>query len=151
MLNSPVEVQAPPAWRKHVRAVEHAASAALLAWFPAGTAVCVRLVGDVEMRALQRTFRHKRGLTDVLSFASDEPGYAGDVAICLSVAEQQARALGHPLAVELSVLTVHALAHLWGLDHERGPDEARHQAEVEMSLLDGLGIPVGAALSRRGM
>lgn len=112
--------------------------------------LAVRLMGDDEMRALNGHFRGKDTTTDVLSFDGEGP-HLGDVAICVPVAMRQAVALGHGVDTELSVLTVHAVMHLCGLDHERSVDEARLQAELEMGVLDMLGVPAEAALARRGL
>ncbi|MEW5855194.1 MAG: rRNA maturation RNase YbeY [Myxococcota bacterium] len=118
--------------------------------FGRGAGVGVRLVDDAEMKALQRDFRGKTGLTDVLSFPGDE-GYVGDIAISPTVARRQAKEMGHPVATELAVLTVHGLVHLAGLDHENSHDEALLQAEVEMGLLSLIGVKPEAALGRRGI
>ncbi len=82
--------------------------------------VTVRLAGAAEARALNREFRHSDRATDVLSFPAGSAGgdYAGDILICLPVAEAQARRAGHSLARELLLLAIHGLLHLKGLDHE---------------------------------
>jgi probable rRNA maturation factor len=82
----------------------------------------IRLAGEDEVRALNRTYRGKDRATDVLSFPVGEklPGglYAGDVLLCVPVAEEQARQHRHSLARDLLLLTIHGLLHLKGLDHE---------------------------------
>jgi probable rRNA maturation factor len=82
--------------------------------------VTVRLAGAAEARALNREFRHIDRATDVLSFPAGADGgeYAGDILICMPVAEAQARRAGHSLARELLLLAIHGLLHLKGLDHE---------------------------------
>jgi probable rRNA maturation factor len=82
----------------------------------------IRLAGEDEVRTLNRTYRGKDRATDVLSFPLAEklPGglYAGDILICMPVAEEQARQHGHSLAREVLLLAIHGLLHLKGLDHE---------------------------------
>ncbi len=83
----------------------------------------VRLAGEAEMRALNREYRGRDRATDVLSFPLGEalPAgglYAGDVLICVPLAEAQARRQGHSLARELLLLSIHGLLHLKGMDHE---------------------------------
>ncbi len=82
----------------------------------------VRLAGEQEVRELNRAFRGKDRATDVLSFPMGEklPGgrYAGDVLICVPVAEEQARQNGQSLGRELLLLAIHGLLHLQGRDHE---------------------------------
>src|SRR3954468_4294355 len=78
----------------------------------------VAIVSDARVRALNRKFRKKDKLTDVLSFPSDERDFLGDVVIAEGVARRQARDAGHALATELRVLALHGLLHLLGYDHE---------------------------------
>src|SRR5258705_11203652 len=81
--------------------------------------VTVAIVSDARVRALNRQYRRKDKVTDVLSFPSDERGYLGDVVIAAGVAARQAREGGHTLATELRVLGLHGLLHLPGYDPER--------------------------------
>jgi len=145
-----VHVAADAPFRKHVALVRTVARRAARMLFAGDAQVAIRLMDDEEIRELNTAFRKKSEPTDVLSFEGEGP-YVGDVALCVTVAERQALELGHSLATELAVLTVHALVHLCGLDHERSAQEARLQAEIEMGVLDVLGVPVDAALSRRGL
>ena len=82
----------------------------------------IRLAGADEVRVLNNTYRGKNVATDVLSFPHGEklPDglYAGDVLVCVPVAEEQARRHGHSPAREMLLLTIHGLLHLKGLDHE---------------------------------
>ena len=84
--------------------------------------VTIRLAGRGEVRDLNRRYRRKDSVTDVLSFPLGEelPGglYAGDVLICLPVAEDQARENGQSLERELLLLMIHGLLHVQGYDHE---------------------------------
>ena len=109
--------------------------------------VSVLLTDDVRMRELNRGFRGKRKTTDVLSFpAPTIPGlpvehqHAGDLAISVEVAERQAAAFGHTLAIELRVLMLHGLLHLAGLDHETDSGEMQ---ERELALRSELKLPSG--------
>jgi probable rRNA maturation factor len=94
-------------------------------------AVTVAIVPDGRVRRLNREYRRKDVPTDVLSFASEEPGYLGDIVIAAGVARRQARAAGHSLQTELRVLALHGLLHLLGYDHQR--DDGR-MARVEARL-----------------
>jgi len=96
-------------------------------------AATIRLAGESEVRALNRRFRGLDRPTDVLSFPAGErlPGglYAGDILICVPVAEEQARRHSQSLERELLLLMIHGLLHLQGLDHEtdRGEMLARQR------------------------
>src|SRR5436190_9623912 len=56
----------------------------------------IAIVSDRRMRALNRQFRGKDAVTDVLSFPSDERGFLGDIVIAAGVSKRQAREAGHP-------------------------------------------------------
>jgi probable rRNA maturation factor len=102
--------------------------------------VTVAIVSDARVRALNRQYRRKDKVTDVLSFPSDERGYLGDVVIAAGVAARQAREAGHSLATELRVLGLHGLLHLLGYDHER--DDGR-MARLERRLRRRGGLEEG--------
>lgn len=85
------------------------------------------------------------GPTDVMSFPMDElrpgrdgmdpeQGVLGDIVLCPSVAERQAREAGHAPIEELLLLTTHGLLHLLGFDHAE-PDEKREMFELQRQLL----------------
>jgi probable rRNA maturation factor len=76
------------------------------------------ITGDAQMRRLNRQFRGKDYPTDVLSFAGAGPASLGDIAISLQRARTQARQFGHAVEQEVSVLMLHGVLHLMGLDHE---------------------------------
>ena len=107
----------------------------------------IALVSDRRMRALNRQFRGKDSVTDVLSFPSDARGFLGDVVIAAGVAKRQAKAAGHSVAVELKVLSLHGLLHLVGYDHES--DDGR-MARAEARLRKKAGLPVGLIERAKG-
>lgn len=102
--------------------------------------VSVLLTGDKGIQRLNRKFRGKNKPTDVLSFPSDFPGVAGDLAISVPTAMRQALEQSHSLAVEIKVLMLHGLLHLAGYDHET--DDGR-MARRERLLRSRLGLPLG--------
>src|SRR5687767_4975473 len=88
------------------------------------------LVGDDEIRALNRDWRGKDKATDVLSFSQVEgEGPAGDVlgdvVISLENSARQAAERGVTLVVEVERLLVHGVLHLLGHDHVHGGLQAR--------------------------
>lgn len=108
----------------------------------------IAIVSDRRMRALNRQFRGKDAVTDVLSFPADasmslsagEPRFMGDIVIASGVSEQQAKAAGHSLQTEVRVLALHGLLHLLGYDHE---DDDGKMARVEMRLRKKAGLKEG--------
>ena len=97
------------------------------------------------MRALNRQFRGKDVVTDVLSFASDpstsvtagEAPFLGDIVIASGVAAKQAQAAGHTIRTEVRVLALHGLLHLIGYDHE-SDDGKMARAELRLRKKAGL-------------
>jgi probable rRNA maturation factor len=105
--------------------------------------VDVLLAGSGDLRVLNRRFRGKNHATDVLSFpAGDSPhnGFAGDIAISVDIAKQNAQRFGHAPAEEIKILCLHGLLHLAGFDHERDQGQ---MAKKELSLRRRLGLVSG--------
>jgi probable rRNA maturation factor len=100
----------------------------------------VAVVSDRRMRALNRQFRGKDKVTDVLSFPADTRGFLGDVVIAGGIAMKQARDAGHPVQTELRVLALHGLLHLLGYDHE---SDGGTMARVEARLRKKAGLKEG--------
>jgi probable rRNA maturation factor len=103
--------------------------------------VSVAIVSDRRMRALNRQFRGKDKVTDVLSFPSDERGFMGDIVVATGVAKRQAKAAGHSAQTEIRVLALHGLLHLLGYDHDHdGGTMARFEARLRKraGLKEGL-------------
>ncbi len=105
--------------------------------------VTVQFIGDDAMARLNKTFRHKRGPTDVLSFPANgskpnaKSEYVGDIAISPATARRNARRFARPLADELRILILHGMIHLAGYDHETDHGE---MDRLERRLRRRLGI-----------
>ncbi|MGB7556727.1 MAG: rRNA maturation RNase YbeY [Candidatus Korobacteraceae bacterium] len=102
--------------------------------------VNIRIASNRELQELNRRFRKKNQPTDVLSFPSETPKLAGDIAISGEIAAANAADMGHSAQTELKVLILHGLLHLAGYDHETDDGEMRIR---ETSLRRKLGLPVG--------
>ncbi len=124
------------------RALRIPAAARFRAWVRAAATgpaqVTVRLVGTAEGRRLNFAYRGKDYATNVLTFTY-EPGI-GDIVLCPAVVAKEAAEQRKPLARHYAHLTVHAILHLRGYDHERKADAARME-RTEIRILKGLGIP----------
>ncbi len=105
--------------------------------------VTVQLISDEAMARLNRTFRHKRGPTDVLSFPANgakpnaKSEYVGDIAISPETARRNARRFARSLPDELRVLILHGMIHLAGFDHETDHGE---MDRLERRLRRRLGV-----------
>jgi probable rRNA maturation factor len=101
----------------------------------------ILLSNDKALKSLNRRFRGKDKVTNVLSFpATPNPEfYLGDVAIALGVAEREARVGKRHFSDHATHLAVHGVLHLMGHDHERSAD-ARRMARIEAAILAEFGI-----------
>lgn len=117
----------------------------VLAFFKAeGRFVNLLLLNQDDMKSLNLEFRGKDKPTDVLSWeyeddmipdelASEFPW--GEMAICIPVAEEQAKNNGWDLDTEMIRLLVHGMVHLAGYDHELSEQAEREMLSVEKQLL----------------
>jgi probable rRNA maturation factor len=105
--------------------------------------VAIRLISDSAMARLNRTYRQKRGPTDVLSFPASRSRailgekYIGDIAISPETARRNARLYDRPLPEELRILVLHGMIHLAGYDHESDEGEMNR---LERCLRGRLGV-----------
>lgn len=105
------------------------------------------LVDSNEIKRLNKEYRDKDKITDVLSFPQHEnlrhnefeffapEEELGDIIICLEVCRKQA--LEHMLSFEEEFLhlAVHGFLHLCGYDHELGEEEERLMESLEEKML----------------
>jgi len=106
-------------------------------------------IGKKRMRDLNRIYRKKDRVTDVLSFGNEcdkktrfvSPKLAnqnlGEIFICMERAKAQAEEKGHSLKKEVAILLIHGILHLLGFDHEKDADFKVMQ-ELEKKLIAGL-------------
>jgi probable rRNA maturation factor len=104
----------------------------------------VTLVGDAEIRRLNRAWRKKDKATDVLSFPAGEWLGAGrrplgDVVISLATTRRAAKEYGHTIEHELTRYLAHGVLHLLGHDHHRKAD-AEKMRRAERKLLGRPGM-----------
>lgn len=80
--------------------------------------------------------------TDVLTFPAPEfAEEAGDIAIALETAEQQAAIRGIPIEQEIALLAIHGALHLAGFDDIEDSDRAQMLAEMAVTANEA-GIPM---------
>ncbi|MDD5341351.1 MAG: rRNA maturation RNase YbeY [Patescibacteria group bacterium] len=88
----------------------------------------VLLVGPREIKDLNKKYRQRDKVTDVLSFSQKEgekmklpqeaENYLGDIVICLAQAKKQSKNFNFTFAEEFSLLLIHGFLHLNGYDDE---------------------------------
>lgn len=103
----------------------------------------IRFIDREESTALNETYRHKKGPTNILSFSNDPiPGLpfdlSGDLAICAPVVAEEADAQNKPLKAHFAHLIIHGILHLLGYDHIK-TREAAEMERLEIKVLSQLG------------
>ena len=114
---------------------------ALLEGYAEDSEVSVTFVNDEEIRLLNKKFRGKDELTDVLSFPMGGE-LLGDIIINADAAARQAREYGHSLRRELAFLAAHSMLHLLGYGHDTKNAEDE-MCEKQEAVLKALGIGRG--------
>ncbi len=85
------------------------------------------------MRRVNRLYRKKDKVTDVLSFELP----LGDVLICYPQAKRQAAERGHTVTQEVVDLIIHGVLHALGYDHEKLKD-ARLMLPLQQKIYDAI-------------
>lgn len=114
--------------------------------------VSVSFVSDSEIKEINRDYREKDEVTDVISFAflddEDEPviegmpSVLGDIIINTNRAREQAAEYGHSYEREILFLSLHGFLHLLGFDH-MNEEEEKEMFGIQKEILDDFGIPRG--------
>lgn len=104
----------------------------------------IRIVDTEEMIALNETYRHKQGPTNVLSFPSEVPDeidneFLGDIIICSEIVRREAQEQHKLLQEHWAHMVTHGILHLLGYDHIKD-DEAEQMEQLEIQLLKQLGF-----------
>lgn len=102
---------------------------------------------DAEIRILNRQFRGKDAVTNVLSFAADrhapapeeQPLIIGDLILSIDTIEREANEQGKTFQSHTSHMLVHGILHLFDYDHEHDA-EAEDMERIECAVLQKLGI-----------
>ncbi|APR60905.1 rRNA maturation RNase YbeY [Staphylococcus condimenti] len=109
----------------------------------------VTFVNKQEIQEINRDYRNKDKVTDVISFALEEdepeiegldmPRVLGDIIICADVAKEQSDEYGHSFERELGFLALHGFLHLLGYDHMNESDEKEMFGRQKL-ILDNYGL-----------
>lgn len=97
--------------------------------------ISVALLNPEEIKKLNKIYRQKNKVTDVLSFNLEDKNILGEIVICLEQAKKQAIEKNKSIKSELKLLLLHGTLHLLGYDHEKGASEATRQEKEEQLLL----------------
>ena len=104
----------------------------------------IRLVSPLEIQVLNKEYRSKNQVTNVLSFQSDVPEEVGeqilgDVVICVDVVREEALVSGKAFLDHLIHMAIHGILHLLGHDHS-DLTSADKMELIEINFLDKIGI-----------
>ncbi|MDQ0858337.1 putative rRNA maturation factor [Bacillus sp. V2I10] len=129
--------------------LQHAAEAERVAQ---DAELSVTFVDNEKIKEINRDYRSKDQVTDVISFAMEEQGEGevsivgvdmppvlGDIIISVPRASEQAEEYGHSFTRELGFLAVHGLLHLLGYDHMTEEDEKKMFGK-QKEILDAYGL-----------
>lgn len=111
--------------------------------------ISISFVGEDEIKDINRDYRGKDAVTDVISFAmededdnvihEDAPRMLGDIIICTDRAKAQAEDYGHSYKRELMFLSLHGFLHLLGYDHMEAEEE-KEMNRLQDEILDAFGV-----------
>ena len=121
--------------------------------------VSITFVEDNEIRNINKQFRNKDKVTDVLSFPMlqfDENRnicnvtgdinkdsnriILGDIIISTETAKRQSEKYLHSIEREIVFLVVHSMLHLMGYDHEKDENELKLMRKKEEDVLTEIGL-----------
>jgi probable rRNA maturation factor len=102
----------------------------------------VRIVDEIEGRALNLQYRGKDYATNVLTFDyAQSPRVMADLVLCGPVVAREAATQRKSLEAHYAHLLVHGTLHAQGWDHETSERDALEMESLEILLLGALGYP----------
>lgn len=111
---------------------------------PTKQSATIVFVSDAAIRKLNRQFRGKDYVTDVLSFPTEAEDFEaenqsqlGEIVVSVQRAAAQGKQNGLTFSNEVEQLILHGLLHLCGYDHETDSGEMNR---LELKLRKQLGI-----------
>lgn len=109
----------------------------------------IRIVDKDEMQSLNKTYRHKDKVTNVLSFPYEDFPFdapaevqlplLGDLVICHDIVVEEAHQQNKTVEAHWAHMVVHGVLHLKGYDHI-DDDEAQQMEALEIEILKKLTI-----------
>jgi len=93
-------------------------------------------VGQGRIRKLNKKYREKNKVTDVLSFGEE----LNEVVICLREVKKNAKKYNLTLKKELARVLIHGILHLLGYEHEKSKKEAEKMEKKEEYYLSNLDL-----------
>lgn len=96
--------------------------------------ISVAIVNNTDIKKINKKYRAKNAITDVLSFCYSKKPLDGEIVICYSKALKQAKEKNHKLEQEISLLLIHSILHLVGYNHKNINEELKMKKLEEIIL-----------------
>ncbi|MDQ6996039.1 MAG: rRNA maturation RNase YbeY [Mariprofundus sp.] len=106
--------------------------------------LCIRFASDHAIRALNKQWRSKDAVTDVLAFPMQQAPFdwsesLGDIALAAPLIQQEAARLDLAVHAHTLHLIIHATLHLLGFDHIQDHDASIMQ-KLENAAMQEIGL-----------
>ena len=86
----------------------------------------IAFVGEARMRKLNKKYRGKNKVTDVLSFGQG----LNEIVVCLREIKKNAKTYNSTFKKELARVLIHAILHLSGYDHKKMQDKEEYYVKA---------------------
>ena len=111
--------------------------------------VSVSFVDNDKIKELNKEYRGKNSVTDVLSFPQyddfddafeEQVLPLGDIVVSLERAAEQGYNLFHSIYHEVAFLCVHSTLHLLGYDHEASKEDEKEMIQKQKDIMEIIGF-----------
>ena len=100
----------------------------------------IKYTSEEEISMLNEKFYNKRGVTNVLAFTNNQETpesqekLIGEIAICISQIEREAKMYKKAVETRLKHMIVHGVLHLFGFDHQKKAEQ-KEMEQVEDDII----------------
>ena len=100
----------------------------------------IKYTSEEEIKMLNEKFYNKAGVTNVLAFTNNQETpeskekLIGEIAICISQIEKEAKMYKKAVETRLKHMIVHGVLHLFGFDHQK-KGEQKEMEQVEDDII----------------
>ena len=100
----------------------------------------IKYTSEEEIKMLNEKFYNKTGVTNVLAFTNNQETpeskerLIGEIAICISQIEKEAKMYKKAVETRLKHMIVHGVLHLFGFDHQK-KGEQKEMEQVEDDII----------------
>jgi len=98
--------------------------------------ISIALVGEGRIMELNKKYRGKNRVTDVLAFGDNDG--LGEIVICLREVKKNTKRYETTFEKELAKVLIHGILHLLGYNHEKSEVQAKKLEEKENYYLEKL-------------